>query len=184
MKKIYKILLILIALCAALVAIWYFYFFKRFSTLQDVDRQTILESFKPDSDGDGLSDFANKALEEDFNKITNLTTEEKESLKFWTIEYIKSKRFLALSENRDVYLQKAKTHYKIFKCSNLFLYKLGSNKYSFIYEEGFEENNFDEILNTLEKKNFRFLNELDIYNIQNPKMTVEKCQKLKEELKL
>jgi uncharacterized protein YxeA len=57
MKKFLKKLFILILiLITCLVSVWYFHYWKRFSTLQKIDKELILESMKPDTNGKGYSD--------------------------------------------------------------------------------------------------------------------------------
>lgn len=66
MKTLLKIIISIIGVITILVSIWCFYFWNKFSTLQELDRQIILNSFKKDSDLKGYSDDSKILLEQDF----------------------------------------------------------------------------------------------------------------------
>lgn len=184
MKILLKITMIIVGLSTVLISGWYLCFWNRFSTLQESDRQIILNSFKEDSDLKGYSDDAKMLLEQDFLKIKNLTTEEKESFRFWLIETLKQQRITMLSKTKEEFVENSKKHYIYFRCSTLHIHKLDSNeKYNFIYQDLFEKDGFKLIYNNLEKKNFRFLSFDEIFDIQNPDMDFEKCEKLEKDFK-
>jgi hypothetical protein len=178
--------LIIIALCAALVAIWYFYFFKKFSTLQDVDRQTILESFKPDSDGKGYSDDSVNLIKEDLQHTTGLDKNQKMFFEKWYKIMLIQTRKTVLSENRDAYLKNSKKYYKANFCFGLYIGSLGNSehKFNFLNSE-FENKEFNSIFHSLQKKNFRFLSFDEIFEIQNPnlKENEEACNAIEKEMK-
>lgn len=184
MKTLLKILGFIGIIIAILVSIWYFYFFKRWSTLQDVDRQLILESLKEDSDGKGYSDEAQKLIEEDFNKITNMNEEEKAFLKKWNILLTKQERKTPLSKNREEFLKNIELFYKTLRCFELYVGNIEENeiRYHFLYPT-YEKKEFYKYFNVLERKNFRFLSFDEIFSIQNPEMSKEKCDILEKEIK-
>ena len=169
MKTFLKILGFILGILAILVAIWYFYFFKRFSTLQDNDRQTILESLKPDTTGKGYSDDGQKIIDHDLVLAKkSLTPKDYENFEFWYKELLKRKRVVVLSENRDVFLKNLKIYYIAFKCFAQYAPQLDKNIWFLEKNSEIEKENFNYIFESLQKKNFRFLEFKEIFDIQNP----------------
>lgn len=169
MKILFKTLSVLVAISIALVSIWNFYFFKSFSVLQDVDRETILESFKPDYDGNGLSDDAEKIIRNDVDLASkNMTKQELENFEFWLKSYLRIQRAVVLSPDKDSYLKNIKKYYISFNCFSQYAGQM--DKDSLFFSENITPENpaFYEIFEQLKKKIFRFLSFDEIFKIQNP----------------
>jgi hypothetical protein len=165
LKKLFIFILILMT---CLISVWYFYYWKRFSTLQDIDKELILESMKPDTNGKGYSDEGERMINHDIPLIKiQLSEKDSEDLVFWRREFLKRRRIMILSETRDAFLENAKKYYISFKCMVRHFETLDSTELSFDISKD-ENDNFYEYEEILTRKNFRFLKIEEIFNIQNP----------------
>lgn len=182
MKTLLKILGFIIAICIVLASVWYFYFFKRFSTLQDNDRKTLLESLKPDTTGKGYSDEAEVLIKDDLQNINSLNNEEKAFFKKWYTFYVKFKRETLLSPSRDKYLENSRKYYKAFRCMGLYVGKIKEDYNFNFFRNEFETDDFNELSQIVQKKNFRFLSFDEIYSIQNPEMDLNQCDAFEKDL--
>jgi hypothetical protein len=151
------------------VGVWYFYYWKRFSTLQDVDKQLILKSFKPDTNGKGYSDEGERLITNDIPLIkSQLSEKDAADLIFWRREYLKRRRIMMLSENKEEFLKNARRYYISFDCMTRHNMNLTKEKMIFKVSEGDEEDDLYLYKEALIKKNFRFLKFKVIFDIQNP----------------
>lgn len=180
MNFLLKTITILVGLILIIVSVWYFYFWKRFSTLQEVDRQQIIESLKKDSDGKGISDESKIQIERDLSQIKSLKKEEKLFFEKWYYRYIKMKRKTLLSKDRTEYLKNITLYYKSYRCFGIYISRIKEDIDFNFFNQKFEHKSFYELFYIHQKKNFRFLSFDQIYEIQNPKMTVDKCQNLEK----
>lgn len=182
MKILLKIIMVIVGLLAIFISIWYFYFWKKFSTLQEVDRQQIIESLMPDSDGKGYSDIAEIQIKQDMSKINSLNYEEKIFFEKWYRINLKIKRQLILSKNREEYLKKTVLYYKSNDCFSIYLGSI-KEKFDFSFLNNIQEfEQFYDLFYKIQKKNFRFLSFDEIFDIQNPNMDFDKCNDLEKEI--
>jgi hypothetical protein len=105
-----------------------------------------------------------------------LSEKDTEDLVFWRREFLKRRRTMMLSENRDVFLENAQKYYISFKCMVRHFETLDSKELSFDISID-EHDGFYEYKELLTRKNFRFLNTEEIFYIQNPinENVFEKC---------
>jgi uncharacterized protein YpmB len=149
-KILYKVLLIIISICLSFAAVWCFYFFKKFSTLQDSDRQTIIDSLKPDTDGKGYSDDSVRLIQEDLQKITGLNQNQKVFFEKWYKIMLIQARKTVLSENRDAFLKNSKKYYQANFCFGLYIGSLGKSEYQFNFlNSEFENKEFNSIFHSI-----------------------------------
>jgi hypothetical protein len=178
-KRFFKKLgIFVLILITALVSIWYFYYWKRFSTLQDVDKQLILKSLKPDTTGKGYSDEGERMINHDIPLIKKqLSEKESDDLIFWRREYLKRRRIMMLSETKEKFLKNAKKYNIAFVCMTRHNMNLKKEEMIFKVSEGDEENDFYLYQENLIEKNLRFLTSEEIFNILNPIRSYElkKC---------
>lgn len=169
MKILLKIIKIIFGLILLLITIWYFYFWKRFSTLQEVDRQQIIESFMPDSNGKGYSDNSEKIIENDVKLVSKVLSEkELEDFSFWFKEFYKRRRILLLSKDRTFFKKNARNYYIAFECFSRYAPKMDGDSLFFSDKISSEKEVFFKYKNILEKRNFSFLSFDEVFEIQNP----------------
>lgn len=161
---------------------YYKYQLNQFMTLQPTDKQTILNSFAPDSENRGYSDKAKVMLENDRKilKDSGLDLENQMNISKTIEKSFKKYRLLLLSDNQVVYLEREKSLKTTIKCIYYFLEDVPLDKIrnlSVLTDDIFniETENFMTIDKILKEKYHYKLNDDVIKEIQNPLISKEIC---------